>query len=482
MKNFFKTKAFIIVALLGTSVFVLLQSPLAPYAKSIIGIDSGIFIYSARQILDGQIMYKDIVDHKGPFLYFINAIALLIFNRNYIGIWIFELLSLFTASIIMYKTARFFTDKFSSLLAVICSMLFLVICLGRGNMTEEWALPYLSVALYIFVDYLKRNNPLTIVRLFILSFSFVLTFMLRANMVAIWAGFGVVLLIKWIVDKKYGELIRNLSFILLFILLSLFPFFLYFYYNGALSDAIYLIFKFNMFEYAQQSNLFIFILRTILKISYIGIIIPIIFAAYMVFRERTAVNRGVLLALVFTVLVCSIGKNFPHYYIIFLPILVIPYSYIFTIIKENIFKKKCIFVYILLFLLFSYNIVFIGRQLMLIVDNYSEKSSYSIKIEKLTEIINQNTKPTDKILEQNLSPCLYLYSHRVCATRFPYPLVLSSFAQEHYVKDAEKALPKLIIRGVKRYPLDRFNVDPLLFNKYQLIETVEDTEVWKLKE
>jgi len=70
MKIIKKTDTFLYLILFGTCIFVLLQSPLAPFAKSINGVDSSVFIYSAKHILDGQLIYKDIVDHKGPFLYF----------------------------------------------------------------------------------------------------------------------------------------------------------------------------------------------------------------------------------------------------------------------------------------------------------------------------------------------------------------------------------------------------------------------------
>jgi len=288
MKKFLKIDTLVYFILFGVCVFILLQSPLAPFAKSIITTDSGIYIYAAQKILDGQLMYKDVIDIKGPFLYFIDAVALFIFNRHFIGIWIFEVFSLFASSIIMYKTARFFAGKIPSLLAVVTGMLFFVICLARGNMTEEWSLPYISAALYIFVDYLKNNKPLSIIRLFILSLTFVLTFMLRANLVAMWAGFGIILLIKWIVERKYKELIRSLAIILLFVLLCVLPFFLYFYCKGTLPDAIYWVFKFNMFEYASGSNLLLSIMQTVLQISYIGIII-----GFEVFEIEYFVRRAV---------------------------------------------------------------------------------------------------------------------------------------------------------------------------------------------
>jgi len=468
-----KTDTFLHLILFGTCVFVLLQSPLAPFAKSAIGTDSSVFIYSAQQILDGQLMYKDIVDHKGPFLYFIDVIALSVFNGKFVGIWIFEVLSLFFASIMMYKTSRFFADKLSSLLAVVTSILFSVPLLIGGNLTEEWALPYISMALYIFMGYLKDNKPLDVFSLFILSLTFVLTFMLRANLVAIWVGFGIALLIKWIVEKRYKELIRNLSFMLLFMLLSLLPFFLYFYYKGTLSDAIYLVFKFNMYEYEPMSNMLTSIQNTSLSILRIGIIIPIFIAIYLFIRNKTVVYGGFLLALIFTVLACSLGRSYLlHYYIIFLPLLVIPYLYVFVVIKESIPKEKYIFLFIV-FVSFN-SIVITEQQFRTIGRNYLRKNDNTV-----TEIIIKNTSPTDKILVNKFQSNLYLYSGRKCATRFPYPLFTSSLAKEYYVKDAEKALPKLIIQGDVKY----FSLDTLLNHKYQLIETnINNVEIWKLKE
>ena len=488
-KQIFRTEIFFYIAFLLACVFILLQSPLAPYAKSSNGIDSSVYIYSAQQILKGQTMYRDIVDHKGPFLYLINVVALFIFKGKFIGVWIFEIIALFTTSIMMYKTARFFAGKISSFFAVITAILFLVPLIIGGNNAEEWALPFISVALYIFVAYLKENKPLTIIWLAILSLTFVLTFMIRVNLAALWVGFGIVLLIKWIVEKKHKELIRNVLFLLFFIFLFLLPFFLYIYFRGALSDALYLVFKFNMFEY--EPNTISLTLKRCFKILtgvYFLSAIPFIIMTYMLFRKKTAVNWSVLLAFVFTALACSLGRRYQHYFMIFAPLLAIPYAYIFDVIKESIRNKVKYPLLFTLFILYNYNPAIIQAQN--IVDNYSE-NGYGIGVispptrEMLKKIILQNTTPEDKILVNGLQSSLYLYSGRTCAIRFPYPLMKSSFAKKYYVEDAEKALPKLIIRGdiVNSLGGDDFNLDSLINNKYQLIPTcIDGVEIWKLKD
>jgi hypothetical protein len=142
----------------------------------------------------------------------------------------------------LFKLARLFSAKISSILSVFTVIFLLSPLFIGGNLTEEWALPCISLALYIFVTYLKYNTHLTLVRLFLLSLTFTLTFLLRANLIVVWAGFGLVLLFKWIVTKKYYELLRNISYMLFFVLLIMLPFFLYFYIEGTLDDAIYLIF------------------------------------------------------------------------------------------------------------------------------------------------------------------------------------------------------------------------------------------------
>jgi len=487
-KKIIKTELFFYIAFLFACIFVLLQSPLAPFAKSSNGVDSSVFIYAARQILKGQIMYKDIVDHKGPFLYLINVAALFIFNGKFVGIWIFEIISLFTASIMMYKTARFFADKIPSFFAVVTAILFIVQLLIGGNFTEEWALPFISIAMYIFIACLKENKPFGIVRLLILSLTFVLTLMLQANLTAIWASFGIVFLIKWTIETKYKELIRSALFVLLFVLLSILPFFLYFYFKGALSDAIYLAFKYNMFEY-EPVPITLVLKRAIKGLAglYYMSVIPFAIVIYMFLREKTIINGSVLLAFVFTALVCSLGRLYQVYYIIFVPLLVIPYSYMFAVIKNSFSKAK--YALLSLFILFVfYNYIPAILQAQYVVENYSEKGYGSFVVppstmKVLKEIIIRNTKPEDEILVRGNQVSLYLYSGRSCATRFPFVIERTYLTKDYYVKEAKEALPKLIVQGKLVLTRDSLNLDSLLNEKYRLIPTgIENIEIWKLKE
>ena len=473
--NTTKSNLFIYFILFCISLFFVLQSPLSIFSKNSIGTDSSVFIYSAKQILQGQSMYKDIVDHKGPVLYLINVIGLSIFKGKFIGVWILELFSFYTTSIFLFKLARLFAAKIPSMLSVLTLIFLLSPLFAGGNLTEEWALPFISLALYIFVTNLKCNTPLTLLRLFLLSLTFVLTFLLRANLIAVWAGFGLVLLFKWIVTKNYYELLRNLSYLIFFVLLIILPFFLYFWIDGTLDDAIYLIFEFNMVEYAPKISLFSLQKEAFYLLvgqSQFFSVLPIIGVLFIYFNEKSYLNFAFILTLFFTAIVCSMGYGFEHYFMIFIPLLVFPYAYIFQSISDNIHKLK----YPSLIVIFIfYNYIPFRVLKNNVMHNYITQN----KFEDISKFIIKNTKPSDKILTTGFGAELYLYSKRNCAIRFPYTLIWSSLVKKNYLSETTKALPRLIIGDSK---IGEIDLSILLKKKYKLIfNNSLKINVWCLK-
>ena len=74
-------------------------SPLYP---NYYGDDSAVFVLIGKAIVNGKIVYKDLFDHKGPILFFIEAIGYSISERT--GIWIIQcIFGLFTL-LFVYRT------------------------------------------------------------------------------------------------------------------------------------------------------------------------------------------------------------------------------------------------------------------------------------------------------------------------------------------------------------------------------------------
>jgi len=77
-----KTKIYIIISLIAIALIMSYCFKTNYWNRNIIGIDSSVFISIGEAMHEGKIPYKDIFDHKGPLIYFINYIGT-IFPRIY---------------------------------------------------------------------------------------------------------------------------------------------------------------------------------------------------------------------------------------------------------------------------------------------------------------------------------------------------------------------------------------------------------------
>ena len=89
-----------------------------------------------KVILQGGMPYRDAFDHKGPLMYLINALGLLISPKY--GVWLLELATVFVVLLFVYKLARMLEcTPLTSGVAVVLSMLSMFNYFNWGNVTEE---------------------------------------------------------------------------------------------------------------------------------------------------------------------------------------------------------------------------------------------------------------------------------------------------------------------------------------------------------
>src|SRR5687768_3404549 len=79
-------RSILILFLLLASV-IIVALPASPRFMSFPGRDSGVYLYVASKILDGDIPYRDVWDHKSPGIYYLNALGLWLANGSLWGVW-----------------------------------------------------------------------------------------------------------------------------------------------------------------------------------------------------------------------------------------------------------------------------------------------------------------------------------------------------------------------------------------------------------
>ncbi len=112
--------------------------------------DSGVFLYVGGQILDGRIPYRDVWDHKGPLLYYLNAFGLAVGNGSVMGVWVVELLLVGTAVVLSFWVLSAVFGAIPAGFSTIVWLLNAYLLQIGGNLTEAYALPFQFAALYFF--------------------------------------------------------------------------------------------------------------------------------------------------------------------------------------------------------------------------------------------------------------------------------------------------------------------------------------------
>ncbi len=145
--------------------------------------DSGVFLYIGEQILHHRLPYVDIFDHKGPVIFYLNALGLLIGHGSVWGVWIIEVVSLFSATYLGYRVIHALFGVFAAFWASLLWLISLLYVIEGGNLTEEYALALQFLCLYILLQFQQKKS--SIWQAVLIGMATGMLFLLRANLIGI---------------------------------------------------------------------------------------------------------------------------------------------------------------------------------------------------------------------------------------------------------------------------------------------------------
>lgn len=233
-----------IIALVGVLLFCLFLSEYFYPA----GTDSGNFLYIGRQLLDGNIPYRDVWDHKGPLLYFLNALGIVLGMGDRSGVLFLEFVMAFSAFTIGFNVLRkiygFIPAAAATLITVYC---FVLIC--QCNCTEEYALIFQFTAFWLFCRAENASNRIHLN--FISGMLCAGAFFLRPNLIGFWLALGACWILCRVMDRHLKRLFIDTFALFTGFALVCFISVIYFYFNNALDDMWDCVFRFN-FSYCGR--------------------------------------------------------------------------------------------------------------------------------------------------------------------------------------------------------------------------------------
>ncbi len=327
---------FIYLFLLAYAVLVMIlcagSSPLIRYLSP----DSSIFYTMGRSAADGTVLYKEIADHKGFYLFFFNWVGAWLTPDSMNGLLFVEVCFAWVKLICVYQCAFLFTqDKKKSVLA---AMMFLAAATNffswnTGNLGEQFALAFHLISLYFMARYMEENRHTDRIAehralfMFIHGLCACIVLFVQANLIAMWIPFGIGLAVILLKEKYLTNFFKNLGALAGGVAAAAAPVLIYGIAHDCIEDMYYVMFEIN-FLYSKDgrrgitlfSYLKDFLLQPSAGIVILAVLGVVVACRYYKKRYFMLTFWGMFL---FSVLCMSVSLNAnPIYYTTYLPFIV----------------------------------------------------------------------------------------------------------------------------------------------------------------
>ena len=421
------------------------------------GGDSLIFMYVAQGILEGEVPYLDRWDNKGPLLYLINAVGLLI--DEVWGIWIVQALFLLGASTFAFLALRKPFGTLPALFALALFLAFFARFVQSGNFTEQYGLLFQFLTLYLFLRSHELPNPApSQARFAFLHFSIgalgAASFLLRPNLVALWIPIG----LYWLFLR--GSSLRKLAWAVIggaAILLAVAALFAAVGALGALWEAV---FEFSFAQSTASLEDRLGVVRRLFEQSFP--ISLLVIAAWcisgLILIQRRAQDGHFRSTLVLTLILLPLevvsfslsGFSYLHYYLAALPVIALLLALLAWTALEYLPIARALTATLILFSAAYFPLH--ASDFAQIAGKYTRGNLFAEDGEaRLARRIGGLTRPEDRILVWGKGARIHLLSERDAPSRFFYhhPLVKPNFTdqtiREEFFSAVKQEMPVLIV-------------------------------------
>ena len=426
--------------------------------------DSAVFAYVGWAMKHGLMPYRDIWDHKGPLLYYLNFAGLTLSPNSTFGIGLLELVSYSIAFFLLYRIVASFSSRLVVLSIAALSVGFVTHFAVGGNMTESWALLPLAAAHYACWRWSQRSTQKWCA--VIIGAAFACIFFLRANMVTFPA---VAMLVLLYATKRNGghrsairQLTVNLAAVFAVSCAIVAPLYrwrafhdfvaAYFGYNAAYSGALSLAVR-----YLHTSQLLILLFATAIAILgtagwALGIKESIQKQQFAGGLQRVYL-QSLLWSLPFEIAAASLsGRDYPHYLLPLAPTLIVLAAWFVSAFEKQskmIEGKPALIIALFLgfspFALTAYS-----------CDFFASTDSVHPEYVNVVRFIQSATRPNDRITVVGETEAAYIsfMAQRLPASRFVYQLPLidvnnpiAGEQRKQFMCDIAQNRPAVIVSG-----------------------------------
>ena len=231
------------------------SSPLYPMND---WVDVNCFFTVGRSILQGLVPYADLYEQKGPVLYFLYALAALVSDRSFFGVYLLEVV---TFGLFLYWSGKLIglylgnTKLIYFLTAILAAVIPVSRAFAHGGSCEETSLFLLAYGLYSVTRAMRGKRLLTFREAFLNGIFAAMALYIKFTMMGFYMGLVLFVILWYLSDGlRWKELLFTAGQFLLGMAAVSALVFGYFLIHGAVSDFLQVYFYNNLFLYPQETD------------------------------------------------------------------------------------------------------------------------------------------------------------------------------------------------------------------------------------
>lgn len=220
--------------------------------------DANSYFSMGKGLFNGKVIYRDIFDQKGPYLYLIYGIGYLISHTGFFGVYLMEILASFFFLWGSYCMLRCYMKQTTSyiLLPVLGAVIYSSVAFWWGGSAEEFCLPLLVWPLYFWTSFMEKKGleKEEYKKILFTGICTGLVALIKFNTLGFFAAWGITSFFKLLLEKEYKKVLPLCINFGVGFLLPFLPWLLYFGLHGALGDWYKAYIYYNVFVYADFSR------------------------------------------------------------------------------------------------------------------------------------------------------------------------------------------------------------------------------------
>ena len=185
------------VSVLGTIISLF---PNNPGNMTLPSRDSGVFLYMGWRLLNGDIPYRDVWDHKPPLIYFVDALGIALSPASLWGIWLLQFIFIFFTLLLIYRLLDREFGLYAALAGSIVLTSGLLTILEKGNVTEEYALLFQALCFWLVLLAWRKDFPL--LDSFWIGVLGGIAFNFKQTTIGVWITYALFLLVIRLVQRR----------------------------------------------------------------------------------------------------------------------------------------------------------------------------------------------------------------------------------------------------------------------------------------